>query len=62
MKKDLYITVTVIIMLIISIFSAWIVDATVQIDDDLELLIILLVIVNTVIGVISYMVYRNNKG
>jgi len=62
MKKDLYITVTVIIMLIISIFSAWIVDATVQIDDDLEILIILLVIVNTVIGVISYMVYRNNKG
>jgi hypothetical protein len=60
MKKALHITVTIIIMLIASRFFVRIVDATVQIDDDLGVLIVLLVVINTAIGVISYLVYRRH--
>jgi hypothetical protein len=60
MKKALHITVTIIIMLIASRFFVRIVDATVQIDEDLGVLIILLVVINAVIGVISYLVYRRH--
>ena len=60
MKKALHITVTIIIMLIASRFFVRIVDATVQIDDELGVLIVLLVVINTAIGVISYLVYRRH--
>lgn len=60
MKKALHITVTIIIMLIASRFFVRSVDATVQIDDDLGVLIVLLVVINTAIGVISYLVYRRH--
>lgn len=60
MKKALHITVTIIIMLIASRFFVRIVEATVQIDDDLGVLIVLLVVINTAIGVISYLVYRRH--
>lgn len=60
MKKALHITVTILVMLIASRFFVRIVDATVQIDDDLGVLIVLLVVINTAIGVISYLVYRRH--
>jgi len=58
MKKVLHSTVTIIIMLIASRFLIRIVDATVQIDDDIGVLVVLLAAINAVIGVISYLVYR----
>ena len=58
MKKVLHSTVTIIIMLIASRFLIRIVDATVQIDDDIGVLVVLLVAINAAIGVISYLVYR----
>ena len=58
MKKVLHFTVTIIIMLIASRFLIRIVDATVQIDDDIGVLVVLLAAINAVIGVISYLVYR----
>ena len=58
MKKALYITVTIIIMLIASRFLVRIVDATVQIDEDIGVLVLLLAVINTSIGGISYLVYR----
>ena len=42
MKKVLHFTVTIIIMLIASRFLIRIVDATVQIDDDIGVLVVLL--------------------
>jgi hypothetical protein len=45
-------------MLIASRFLIRIVDATVQIDDDIGVLVVLLAAINAVIGVISYLVYR----
>ena len=60
MKKALHITVTIIIMLIASRFFVRIVDATVQIDDDLGVLIVLLVVINAAIGGMSYLVYRRH--
>ena len=58
MKKALYITVTIIIMLIASRFLVRIVDATVQIDEDIGVLVVLLAVINTSIGGISYLVYQ----
>lgn len=58
MKKTLHIILTLTIMLIVSRFFVRIVDATVQIDEDLGVLITLLVVINAAIGGVSYLVYR----
>ena len=57
-RKIAFIAVTLIIMLIVSRFMIRIVDATVQIDDDITVLLLLLTAVNAAIGVCSYMLYR----
>ena len=44
--------ITILIMLVVSRFVVRLVDATVQINDDIGLLILLLVIVNAIIVVI----------
>ena len=48
-------------MLIVSRFVIRIVDATVQIDDDIGLLLLLLAAVNAVIGLISYKLYHATR-
>ena len=58
MKKTVFIITTVLIMLISSRFVIRIVDATVQIDNDIALLIILLIVFNVVIGMLSRFLYR----
>ena len=57
MKKAIFIFTTVFIMLITSRFVIRIVDATVQIDNDIALLIILLIVLNVVIGMLSRFLY-----
>lgn len=57
-RKNVFVAVTLIIMVIVSRFVIRIVDATVQIDDDIAVLLLLLVVVNAVIGLCSYMLYR----
>ena len=58
MKKLAYIISTVFIMLVISGFIIRIIDAAVQIDDDIGILILFLVILNSVIGFLSYTLYK----
>ena len=58
MKKAIFIITTVFIMLITSRFVIRIVDATVQIDNDIALLIILLIVLNAVIGMLSRFLYK----
>ena len=58
MKKAIFIITTVFIMLITSRFVIRIVDATVQIDNDIALLIILLIMLNAVIGMLSRFLYK----
>ena len=58
MKKAIFIFTTVFIMLITSRFVIRIVDATVQIDNDIALLIILLMVLNVVIGMLSRFLYK----
>jgi hypothetical protein len=58
MKKAIFIITTVFIMLITSRFVIRIVDATVQIDNDIALLIILLIVFNVVIGMLSRFLYK----
>ena len=54
MRKILHLTITILIMLVVSRFVVRLVDATVQINDDIGLLILLLVIVNAIIaGLVS---------
>lgn len=60
MKRVLHIAVTIIIMLIVSGFLIRIVDATVQIGEDMGILAVLLVMVNALIGTISYLAYRKH--
>ena len=58
MRKILHLTITILIMLVVSRFVVRLVDATVQIDDDIGLLILLLVIVNDIIVGLSLYVFR----
>ncbi len=58
MKRIVHIAVTIIIMLIVSRFFVRIVDAAVQIDDDIGMLFLLLAVINAAIGAVSYLLYR----
>ena len=57
-RKQAHIALTLILMLVVTRFVIRIVDATVQIDDDISMLLALLVIVNAAIGVVSYKLYK----
>lgn len=61
MKKGLYITVTLVIMLAVSRFIIRITDATVQIDDDIGILLLLVAGVDAVIGLISYWIWQKRN-
>ena len=56
MKKTLYIAATVLVMLVTSRFVVRIVDATVQIDDDVWVLVLLLVLLNAAIVLLSHFI------
>ena len=58
MRKTLHVIITIFVMLVVSGFAVWIVDATVQIDDDIGLLILLLVILNAAIAGLSLYHFR----
>ena len=58
MTKTLYILSTLAVMLVVSRFVVRIVDATVQIDNDIGMLLLLLLLVNAVIGWIGCRLYR----
>ena len=45
-------------MLIVSRFVVRIVDATVQIDNDISMLLLLLLLVNAAIAFVGYRIYR----
>ena len=59
MRKIIHVTITILIMLVVSRFVIRLVDATVQIDDDIGLLILLLVILNA--GIVGLSVYTFKK-
>ena len=59
MKKILHIAVTVVTMLVVSRFIVRIIDATVQIDDDIGLVLLLVGAADAVIGLISARLYRH---
>ena len=58
MRKALHIIITIAVMLILSRFFIRIVDATVQIDDDIALLAVLVIMMNAAVGLISYKLYK----
>lgn len=58
MKKTVYILSTLAVMLVVSRFVIRIVDATVQIDNDIGMLVLLLLLVNAVIGWIGWIGWR----
>ena len=60
-KKTVCMLSTLAIMLIVSRFIVRIVDATVQIDDDIGILLLLLLLLNAVIGLVGYKLYRAEK-
>ncbi len=59
MKSEaMHVAITLAVMLVVSRFLVRLVDATVQIDDDLGMLALLLLVVNAAIGAVSYWIYR----
>ncbi len=58
-KKTIHILITLLIMLATSGLLIRIVDATVQIDDDLGILVLLLILTNIIIGAVSYKLYKS---
>lgn len=58
MKNAFHIAFTLLIMLMVSRFIIRIIDATVQIDDDIGLLVILIVIIDSLIGFISFKILK----
>ena len=58
MRKIFFVAVTFLVMVITSRFVVRIIDATVQIDDDIGLLVILLVAINLGIGALSFILYK----
>ena len=61
MKKTVFILSTAAVMLIVSRFIVRIVDATVQIDNDVWLLLLLVILVDAVIGFAGCKLYQNSK-
>ena len=61
MKKTVFILSTIAVTLIVSRFIVRIVDATVQIDNDVGMLLLLLLIVNAMIGFLSYKLFQISK-
>ena len=60
MRKIIHVIITILIMLVVSRFVIRLVDATVQIDDDFGLLILLLVILNAGIVGLSVYIFRRS--
>lgn len=58
MKKTAFILFSAIIMLVASRSAVRIIDATVQIDDDVFLLLVFLAAMNLAIGFLSYKIYK----
>ena len=57
-RKYIFIALTVLVMLAVSRFAVRIVDATVQIDDDTGILVLMLAGLNVLIALISFRLYR----
>lgn len=60
MKKTVFILSTAAVMLIVSRFIVRIVDATVQIDNDIWLLLLLVALVDAAIGFLAWKLYRRS--
>lgn len=60
-KRIIFFVTTMFIMIIASRFLIRIVDATVQIDDDIGYLVILLVLLNTAIGMAGCRLYQKTS-
>lgn len=60
MRKIIHVIITILIMLVVSRFVIRLVDATVQIDNDFGLLILLLVILNAGIVGLSVYIFRRS--
>ena len=61
MRKWIYFIATAFLMVIVSRFLVRIVDATVQIDDEWWLLLILVALANLMIAALSRMLYRRGQ-
>ena len=61
MKKTVFTAVTLAVMPAVSVLTAWLVDAVVQIDGDFGALIGLLIVVNGLIGLLALRLYKRKR-
>lgn len=58
MKKNHYLVLSVLVILLLTIAAVWLVDATVQIDDDYAILCLFLLVLDTVLVSVAYWGYK----
>ena len=61
MNKSVHIGITILIMLIVTRFLIRIVDATVQIGNDIGMLLLFAIMVDAVIALISHKLYQRRS-
>lgn len=58
MKKNHYLVLSVLVILLLTIAAVWLVDATVQIDDDYAILCVFLLVLDAVLSSVAYWGYK----
>lgn len=58
MKKNHYLVLSVLVILLLTIAAVWLVDATVQFDDDYAILCLFLLVLDTVLVSVAYWGYK----
>lgn len=58
MKKSHYLFLSICIILLLTVAAIWLVDATVQIDDDYAILCTFLLVLDAVLAAIAYWGYK----
>lgn len=58
MKKSRYLHLSVLVILLLTVAAVWLVDATVQIDDDYVFLCVFILVLDTLLAGIAYWGYK----
>ncbi len=58
MKKNHYLILSVLVILLLTIAAVWLVDAIVQIDDDYAILCVFLLVLDAVLASVAYWGYQ----
>lgn len=58
MKKSRYLHLSVLVILLLTVAAVWLIDASVQIDDDYAILCVFILVLDTLLAGIAYWGYK----